>query len=372
MSDYAEQVRSLLEEAGGLPTSPTQLALLEEAVHLADTHHDIRLGVEARRPLMYVARYLLRGDILTVAFTWCLAHYDREPALFGGRDLLWEYGQVIGQLANLHDVSRQTLEQMLEDFGRRLLAGGESQLQVYLKQRHIAPDLGDRELGRTANQLVHEEYRKLGRGPTVDERTEEIELELFLGNEERALELAKRFLHGDWRGYVHSGGFAPYLLLPLHKHDRRPEAAALYKRCRTSFHPERCYYWPYGEFIKWLTLTGANDEAVQVYAKCQRAIKPYTDPLTRLHFALDATVLFDRLAKTGPAQLPLRLGEVVPVGREDGRYEVAQLHNWLHQEARELAARFDARNGTDCFQQQIQARAELQKWADGNAAVSPA
>jgi hypothetical protein len=160
------------------------------------------------------------------------------------------------------------------------------------------------------------------------------------------------------------------LLLPLHKHNRREEAAALFKRCQRSFHPEHCYYWPYGEFVKWLTVTGATSEAVRVYAKCQRAIKPFTDPLTRLHFALDAIVIFDRLMKTGPPRLSLRLGESVPIERDHGRYEVANLREWLHDEARHLAARFDARNGTDYFRQQIQERAALQGWAEVDTTTS--
>jgi hypothetical protein len=78
-------------------------------------------------------------------------------------------------------------------------------------------------------------------------------------------------------------------------------------------------------------------------------------------------VLFDHLAKAGRSTLPLRLGDDVPVAREHGRYPVVKLRGWLHQVARDLATRFDARNGTDYFQQQIQARAELHQWAVADA-----
>src|SRR5262249_26227611 len=152
-----------------------------------------------------------------------------------------------------------------------------------------------------------------GRNHFDDSLEEDIEIELFLGNEDHALELAERYLHGRRPWTVSAGGVAPRFLIPLHKRQRTDEAARLYKRLLPSFHPERCYFWPYGELIKWLTLVGNMPDAIRTYEKCQRAIHEFTDPLTRLHFALDAIVLFDRLAQTGPTSLPLRLSEIAPV-----------------------------------------------------------
>ncbi|HEY7155475.1 MAG TPA: hypothetical protein VH575_16045, partial [Gemmataceae bacterium] len=72
MHEVAACVRGLLAESDRLPLSSAKLAVLQEAVRLADAHNEIDLAIEARRPLMLVARNLLRGDILTAAFTWCL------------------------------------------------------------------------------------------------------------------------------------------------------------------------------------------------------------------------------------------------------------------------------------------------------------
>jgi hypothetical protein len=151
--------------------------------------------------------------------------------------------------------------------------------------------------------------------------------------------------------------------MPLLKLSRTQEAARLFARCVRSFHPERCYYWGYGDFIKWLTLTGNLNRACRFYEQCQRAITPYTDPLTRLHLALDALVLFDRLLATGRQTIALRLPEAVAVSPKDGVYRVEALREWLHGEALELAGRFDRRNGTDYYREQIQERIDLQRWA---------
>ncbi len=240
MHEVVEQVRRLLGEAERLPLSAAKLAVLEEAVRLADVHQEIALGIEARRPLMWVARALLRGDVLAVAFAWCLVHHDRDPERFAGRDLFVEYREVIGQMANLPDVSRAKLEELLDDFGRRLQAAGQSLYAVYEARVAIAPDLGDRALATVAKEAI----RKLG---GFHYRTLEIETELFLGNEEQALRLAGPVLmpgaSRDRGGadLSHAG-----LLLPLLKRKCFPAARRLERRLWRAYHPEQCYYWPYG------------------------------------------------------------------------------------------------------------------------------
>lgn len=365
MQDLTAQVQRLLVESERLPLSSAKLELLQEAVRLADAHQRIDLGIQARKPLMYVARCLLRGDILAVAFTWCLAQYDRDPRQFGGRDLFWEYEMVIGQLANLPDVSRAKLEEMLDDLGRRLQATGQSLGPVHVTRRSIAADLGDRALARAAQEAIRQLLAQ-GKHDFRTDRFDEIETALFVGDEERALQLAQPILAGK---FVHSrmGSETAYagLLLPLLKRQRLTEAERLVQRCLRAYRPEHCYYWSYGDLLKWWTLTNKLSRAVRSYEECQQAIHSFTDPLTRLHFALDALVLFDRLRQEERQTLSLRLPDwwpvpVVPVN--EGHYRTEQLHDWLLREARELAERFDRRNGTDYFQEQIQERRDLQRW----------
>jgi hypothetical protein len=363
MHEVADRVRRLMAEAAGLPLSTFKLALLQEAVQLADTHNDIDLGIEARRPLMIVARSLLRGDILTVAFTWCLAHYDREPKRFQGRDLFWEHQMVIGQLANLADVTRATLEALLDDLGRRLQAAGRSLYSRFVAQRTLAPDLGDRPLARAASRVIRERFAEDAARDPLHERYEELMTELFLGNEERTLELAPFLLSARSFYRPMADEVRHRLLLPLLKRGRVAEAAQLEREARRSYYPEQCYYWSYGERLKWMALTCAAGQAVRCYEECQRAIHSWTDPLTRLHFTLDALVLFDRLKRTGPDTLSMRLSDLVPVAHDHGRYSVDHLRDWLLREATALAEQFDRRNGTSYFREQLVERAELQRWA---------
>ena len=90
---------------------------------------------------------------------------------------------VIGQLANLADVSRAKLEELLNDLGRRLQAAGMSLVPVYIVQRSIAADLGDRALRAAAKNPFADIFA------TAKENTsghvEEIETEIFLARKKK-------------------------------------------------------------------------------------------------------------------------------------------------------------------------------------------
>src|SRR5262249_19314852 len=155
----------------------------------------------------------------------------------------------------------------------------------------------------------------------------DIETQLFLGNEDRALEMAKPFREGRYERGPYADCFCMHLLLPLLKQKKTGEGAKLAKRCRPYFRPQQCYLWPYGELIKWHALTGNEKTAVKMYDRCQSAITPFSDPMTRLHFCLDNLVLFDQLNRTGPSTVILR-SKNLRVFPHDERYRVGDLREW--------------------------------------------
>ena len=95
-ADYQTQVEELLDQAGELPDGPSKLALLEEAVRLADVHQDVALGDEVRSDLIRVAKFSGYPEKALVAFSWRLAQADRDPDNFPEKDLLWEYKWIAG------------------------------------------------------------------------------------------------------------------------------------------------------------------------------------------------------------------------------------------------------------------------------------
>lgn len=66
--------------------------------------------------------------------------------------------------------------------------------------------------------------------------------------------------------------------------------------------------------------------------------------------------------RTGPLPWCYYLPERFPLCRLDGEYNPAELAVWFHQQALDIAYRFDRRNGYPYFQKQIEtAQAGMQK-----------
>jgi hypothetical protein len=357
MASHVDQVRELIAEARKLPDSLTKFDLLDEAVRLADLHQDIRLGVDARLPFLHVARNLLRGDQMAVAFTWCLHQYDQQPELFAGRDLLDDYAELIGQLANFDSITRRQLDDMFDDLSARMTGEGRSLALVWAMKRELAPDVGDRDLSREAMRQLG----RLGRDGQLSTANRFYHT-LFVGDEDEAMRIAD----ADWltpgRSLPPSTKWYKCLILLL-KRGRWDDLRRWQNRAIGAVRVHDTYYWEYGAVVASLALSGRVPEAVKLCGQCQRAIREFTDPLTRLHFHLNMVVLFDRLHALGTETVLVRFNDTAPGRRPNGRYVVAEVREWMRREATELAARFDRRNGTDYYAEQLRERTDWQRFA---------
>jgi hypothetical protein len=363
MTSHEDQIRALLNEAARMPSSLGKYEVLEEAVRLADLHNDIEMGVEARLPLMAVAGNLLRGDAMAVAFTWCLHQYDARPDLFAGRNLFWEYRTLIGRLANFDTVSRAQLENMLDDYTARLIREGRGPAMALSAKLLLGPDVGDPAMSVSAMEDI--QRLRLSSVLTAADRFQHA---VFIGDDGAALRVVEAELIAPTR----AGRNAPFdmhwydLFTLLWRQGRGSEVPKWLGRAERQLNVRDCYYWPFGKVVTALTLVGRLDDAVKVAGQCQRAVREYTDPLTLLHFCLDMGVLFDRLHAVGREAVLVRFadGPHAPPGvRPNGKYGVTEVRDWLHAQSRELAERFDRRNGNDYFAGLIRDRADLQQFA---------
>ncbi len=123
-----------------------QVSLLEEAVRLADTHGDADEGFRLRTALATAAMLGGRPDVLLVAFSWCVAQYDRDPGRFKGEEefsLLCGYKWAVENLVAFPQVSRADIDKLLDDMERRYRAHGASMHAVHHKRRQVLSLMGD-------------------------------------------------------------------------------------------------------------------------------------------------------------------------------------------------------------------------------------
>ena len=111
--DESAAIASLLREAGELEHGKTRLAMVEEAVRLADLHGDDQLRADARFALVDAATYSGRTPLAFVAFAWLLAQFDRQPELVSESKLLWRYKWIVGAAPDYPCINRAQIENML-------------------------------------------------------------------------------------------------------------------------------------------------------------------------------------------------------------------------------------------------------------------
>jgi len=357
MSSHVAQVGALLVEAGKLPDCPTKFDLLDEAIRVADLHQDVRLGIAARLPFLNVARNLLRGDQMAVAFLWCLHQYDQQPDLFAGRDLLDDYAELIGQLANFDCITRHQLDALLADLSDRTVREGRSLAPVWSMKREMAPDVGDRELSREAMRQL----AKFGREWPLTPGNRFYHAH-FVGDEDEALRIADAEWLAPGRAAPSRSVWYKALLLLL-KRGRWDDLRRCQNRAVAGVTASEAYHWDHGAIVASLALSGRIADAVKLCGKCQRALREFADPLTRLHFHGYMVALFDRLHALSTESVLVRFTAAVPGRKPNGRYVVAEVRDWMWEQATDLAARFDARNGTDYYAEQLRERLDWQRFA---------
>lgn len=143
MSDHVAEINQVLAAAGVLEHGPARIALVEEAVRLADARNDLKEGFRTRCALTAASVFAGQADVTLVAFSWRLAQCDRDPATFKERELLWEYKWVVENLPNFPEVTRPQIEAMLADMVRRYERAGSTLHAVHKKRRGVLLAMGD-------------------------------------------------------------------------------------------------------------------------------------------------------------------------------------------------------------------------------------
>ena len=119
-TDHADRVERLLTQAGTLPHGPTRVELCEEAVRIADLHKDPELAYRSRQELIDAACFGGRPDLLIVAYSWCLATFDRGDEVgVSAYHVLWRMKWVVCALPKFPEIELAAIHGMLDDMERR-------------------------------------------------------------------------------------------------------------------------------------------------------------------------------------------------------------------------------------------------------------
>lgn len=355
--DVFFRVAELTDRAEGLPNGPAKVALLEEAVRLADAHGDVDAGYHARRELLYAAMMAGRGELLLVHYPWCLAQFDKDPDRFDEYDLLWCFKWVLWGALKFPQISLEQLDGLYADMTRRYRRYGAGR-RVLADFRYALA----KRRGLVKEAAKHfKKYREQPRDGLSDceacEASEVVDYHQWVGDHAAAVRAAKPLLDGRMSCSSQPEGTMATALDSLLHLGKYAQAAAVYRQAARLNEQSRDLETA-ADLVQFLALTDNRAAAVRLFERRLPAAVASFEPEPRFDFLLAGRFLCDRLTATGFAR-GLRVPADLTSGDRKTTSDVPTLRAWLDAECRTVAAQFDGRNMTDRFARHIEEQARL-------------
>lgn len=340
-----EQLEELQSEAWGLEASPAKVAILEQAVKLADSLEDLDEGFSLRQELVEAATFGGVDDRALVAFAWCLAQSDKDPDRFPEEDLLWKYKWVLAGISDFPGVSVEKIHAMEDDFEARLKRSGYGLRSLYKLRMDNANDMGFLREGKN----YQTKWRKARRDGMVDCHACELDAEVSAlvadGKYAEAIEAARPIMNGRIGCHtVPQRTYADVIIAELSQgHVEKAGEAYAAGYPQVAGNPD--FLSTVGWHLCYLTRVLDVPRGLKLIERHLPWASQTNNPSERMAFYSRVGTFFERLAGERPKPRKVRIPDTLQIHNEDDRYAPADLAAWFQAEAAKLAARFDARNG---------------------------
>ncbi len=321
-----------------------RMGAFQEAARIADEHNDGAFAYSLRMELIKVSGEANRRDVQLVAFAWCLNYADKEK---GGPDqaLLWRYKWVIDGLTAFPEISVKQIDSTLEDMARRYRDAGYG-LKAYHQLRLTSRmDMGmTQEVEGLWKEWEHAEPDTLQdcEACQLNARTW---MNVRLGKLDEAMRVSEPLLAGKLKCEEVPELTVGDLLFPLVRAGRVEKArrVAEMKVRRLLKQPDLLLSASY--VMAFMALDDQLPRALKMLETLSRFAGAATNVQKQMHFYAAAGLVLMCLEKAGRGEVTLRLDAQMPGYRADMGYETRSLSAAFLGKAKEIAARFDVRNG---------------------------
>ncbi|MDQ0829404.1 tetratricopeptide (TPR) repeat protein [Streptomyces achromogenes] len=345
-----DELHQALQENDRRPYGRTRTVTAEELVDAAEQFDDPTTLVHALLELQEAYTYGSEPRKSPVVFARLLNLLDEQPDVFDERlrhMLFWRFKWVAGALRALPEVPLASLRQWLTEMRDRYEKAGLGLQPYYGQAYQLAAHVGE---GTT---LAYELWAARARTRLSDceacEICERALHHLAAGDDERALRTWEPVLEGKESCQEEPARSVSYALLPLLRTGRTDRARELhlsgYRGCRRN--PSMAQ--EVGRHLEFCALTGNEARGLELLSENRSLFDEVDSPLDLLGFLTGVQVLLQRIERLGRGELPA-------AGYAGRIWTVAGLRAEIHARADDLAARFDARNGTTAHTDRRRAR----------------
>ncbi|GLZ12179.1 hypothetical protein Acsp04_24140 [Actinomadura sp. NBRC 104425] len=335
------EVHELMARAEELPYGEAKTVLVEDALRRAEATGDDRLAFRVRMSLTTAYQYGGEPAKAFTTFSRCLAEHDRDPGRHDAeRRLLWHFKWIVHSLTLFAEVPLDRTYAVMDDMERRYRAGGYSLQAVYHYRNAVARHVGDLDAADEWYAKWHAAPRDElsdceGCDPTGMVRHLEVR-----GRDEEALAVAAPVLGDELTCSEQPHGILTALLPVYLRTGRLDEARDAHRRAYRLVRSSVADLSLVGEHIWFCAVTGNEPRGFEILQRHLGWLDRAPSPCDAMEFAAAGALLLRRMEEAGAGDVAVRR----PGGA--GEVSAAELRAELAGRAREIAARFDARNGT--------------------------
>lgn len=352
--DWREQVEELMARASRMKAGEAKVMALEEAARLADTHSDVELAFEVRDALIDAGTFGGFPDKALVAFAWCRGQAKKDPERFDTSMLLWKQKWVVARLDDFPHVTLKQIREALDDLEQTYAKVDAGKRSVLKLRYQTARDMG----AQAEAEQYWAQWVEAPRDHLTDcqacDQDDEIDYFIERGDHARAVEKARPILEGRLRCAEIPHLTYGSVLYPLLKLGRLEQARDFHLNGYPLVARNRDFLATVGEHIEFLALTDNLARGLTLFEKHVAWALNHASYRDRFTFHAASAFLLSRLMAQGRETVSLRLPKAFPLRQSQETYETQALHGWLDGQVKEIAGRFDARNGTDRFEKLLQ------------------
>lgn len=349
MIDPDAAIDDILTECEGLPDTPFKVGLLEEAARIADAEQDVERGYEVRVVLIETALEASLPDRMTVAFSWCLAQADRDPASIDVEQILWQYRWVIHELTQFPQVPRAQIEEAIVDMTRRYRRVGSTLRGVHMLRMNTYLAMNDFKKAKAAYRSFKKCRRDIWSDDPETEKSFAFSLLCNTGTDKEIIAAQPKIMGGkktDPDNYAHD---ATSLLFPLLNLGRVADALRIQKACYRDAAKSPREFALLGTHLHFFARLEMFSAAVKVFEKSVRHSLETKLLADRAEYHADVLVLMERLRRAGHNRYKMKLPTEFPVSPQDGMHDLRAMVEWIRDDLARLGSLFDARNGNTYY-----------------------
>ncbi|MEV5604730.1 tetratricopeptide repeat protein [Streptomyces sp. NPDC052299] len=335
-----DELYDALQENQRRPYGRARTVAAEELAEAAERFEDPLALVRTLFELQEAYTYGSEPRKSPVVFARLLTLFDEQPDVFTDRLrhlLFWRFKWVANSLRALPEIPLTSLRQWLTEMRARYEKAGLGLQPYYAQTYQLAAHTGE------DTAPAYELWAARTRTPLSDceacEICERALHHLTTGDDARALATWEPVLEGKESCQEEPARSLSYALLPLLRTGDADRARELhlagYRGCRRN--PSMA--GEVGRHLEFCALTGNEARGLELLAENRVLFSEVDSPLDQFDFLTGVEVLLRRVDSLGHGELPA-------AGYPGRTWTVAGLCAEVRERADDLAARFDARNGT--------------------------